>query len=101
MQFIKRHFKFIIGIAALIIAIIIFFMAQRSESLESGNLKSWLAASDDRRIAAVRILRGADEHTELIKMCIDKIASLPDSGEMSIRDAESLCYTGIQLKDNI
>lgn len=32
---------------------------------------------------------------------LDKIAALPDSGEMAVRDAASLCHTGIQLKENI
>ena len=33
--------------------------------------------------------------------CVDKMATLPDSGEMAVRDAMSLCYTGVQLKENL
>ena len=37
----------------------------------------------------------------LLVACVDKMARLPDSSEMAIRDAVSLCHTGIQLKDNL
>ena len=101
MQFIKKYFKILIGIAALILVFVIFAMSQRSGNLEGGTLKNWLAAPLDRRIAAAQILVGSDANSELITQCIDKIASLPDSGEMAIKDAASLCYTGMQLKENL
>jgi hypothetical protein len=46
-------------------------------------------------------MTGADKNIDLLVACIDKMATLPDSGEMTIRDAASLCYTGIQLKENL
>ncbi len=101
MKAIKKSLLFSIGVAVLLLVICIFFFAQRSNDLETGNMKNWLAASSDRRAAAVKILTASDEHNDLLIACVDKIASLPDSGEMAIRDAVSLCYTGIQLKDSI
>ena len=101
MQFIKKYLKFIIGIAALVFAVAIFFFAQRSESLEGGALKNWLSASSDQRAAAVRILTGSDEYTDAIVQCVDKIATLPESGEMAISAAASLCFSGMQVRGNI
>ncbi len=102
MKFIKKYFKILIGIAALILVFVVFVLSQqRAGNLESGALKDWRAAALDRRVAAAKILSGSDAHSELIVQCIDKIAALPDSGEMAVRDAASLCYTGIQLKENL
>ena len=101
MNFIKKYFKNFIGIAVLILVIVVFFFAQRSSTLETGVLKDWRAADLDRRVAAVQILVGADENTDTLVACIDKMATLPDSGEMAIRDAASLCHTGMQLKENL
>lgn len=101
MKFIKKYFKLFIGICVLVLVIVVFFFAMRSSDLESGNLKNWQSASMDRRMAAAKILTASEQHSELIVSCVDKIATLPDSGEMAVRDAVSLCYTGIQLKENI
>ena len=101
MKRIKKLLLFVVGICVLLMAIFVFFRAQRSTDLEGGKLSNWRAASLERRIAAVKILRASDEDTELLVACVDKIAQLPESGEMEIRDAVALCYTGIQLKDNI
>lgn len=101
MNFIKKYLKFVIGICVLILVIVLFFMAQRTSDLEGGTLKTWRAASQERRTAAVKILTASDADSDLLVQCVDKIATLPDSGEMAIRDAVSLCYTGLQLKDNI
>ena len=101
MKFIKKYLKILIGVAALLLVFTVFVMSQRSENLEGAPLKKWPSASLERRIAAAKILTGTDQNAELIVQCIDKIATLPDSGEMAIRDAASLCYTGAQLKENL
>ena len=101
MKHIKKSLLFIVGICVLLMAIFVFFRAQRSTDLEGGKLNNWRAASIERRIAAVKILRASDADTDLIVACVDKMATLPESGEMAIRDAVALCYTGIQLKENI
>ncbi len=101
MQFIKKYLKIFIGVAVLILAIVVFFFAQRSGDIEGGTLKNWRSASLERRNAAVKILTATEENCELIVACVDKMATLPDSGEMAVRDAVSLCHTGIQLKQNL
>lgn len=101
MKFIKKYLKFFIGVAVLVMVLIVFFFAQHSSDLETGTLKDWRAAALDRRVAAAQILTGADEDIDLLVACVDKMAQLADSGEMAVRDATSLCHTGIQLKENL
>jgi hypothetical protein len=101
MNFTKKYLKIFIGVAVLIMFIIVFFFAQRSDTLETGTLKNWRAATTERRISAAQIMTGASEDIETLVACIDKMATLPDSGEMAVRDAASLCYTGIKLKPNL
>lgn len=101
MNFIKKYFKIFIGAAVLVLVIMVFFFSQRSTSLETGTIKNWRAATIDRRISAIQILTGAEQNIELMVACVDKMATLPDSSEMMVRDAAALCYTGIQLKENL
>ena len=100
MKLIKKYLKFIIGIAVLIMAVVVFLLLMQTSDLENGNLKKWRSADLDNRMAAAQILSASDENLELLVKCVDKIASLPESGEMAVRDAMSLCYTGMQLKAN-
>lgn len=101
MNFVKKYFKIFIGAAVLILTLVVFFFAQRSGTLETGVLKDWRAATLDRRVAAAQILTGADRNIDLLVACVDKMATLPESGEMAIRDAMSLCHTGVKLKENL
>jgi hypothetical protein len=101
MDFIKKYLKLFIGVGVLILVLVVFFFAKRSNVLETGTLKDWRAASLDRRISAAQIMVGADKNSDLLVACIDKMATLPESGEMAVRDAASLCQTGIILKENL
>ncbi len=101
MNFVKKYFKIFIGVAVLIMVLVVFFFAQRSGTLETGVLKDWRAAALDRRVAAAQILTGADKNVDLLVACVDKMATLPESGEMAVRDAMSLCHTGVKLKENL
>ena len=102
MKFIKKYLKFIIGIGVLLAAVFAFFTIPRDGSkLEVGTLKEWRAAETERRIAAVRVLTASDEPNEGVVACVDKMATLPDSSDMAVRDAVELCFVGYQLKNNI
>jgi hypothetical protein len=101
MKTIKNYCKLCIGAAVLILAAVLFFMLNRSANLENGNMKNWLAAGTDARIATAKILSGTDENNDLVVSCMNKISELPDSGDMAVTDAASLCVMGIQLRDNI
>ncbi len=101
MNFIKKYFKIFVGAAVLVLVMVVFFLALKSNNLESGNLRHWRAASIEQRMATIKILVANEDNTEILVKCVDKIAEIPDSGELTVRDAASLCYTGIQLKENL
>lgn len=100
MNFIKKYLKFFIGIAVLIFVVVVFFFAMKSSDLENSNLRKWRSADLTRRTAAAQILSASEENIELLVQCVDKIATLPESGDMAVRDAVALCYTGIQVNQN-
>ena len=101
MKFIKKYFKLFIGICVLVMVVLVFFFAKRGETLEIGTLKDWRTASMDRRVASVQILTASEDNNDILVACIDKISTLPDSSEMAVRDAISLCQTGLKLQQNM
>ncbi|MBO4480306.1 MAG: hypothetical protein J5742_01610 [Alphaproteobacteria bacterium] len=101
-KFIKKYLKFIIGICVLLLAVFLFAtMSRKSTSLETGTLKDWRDASVERRIAAAKILTASENDLNLLVSCVDKMATLPESSNMPVRDATELCFVGIKLKENI
>jgi|APHig6443717817_1056837.scaffolds.fasta_scaffold00023_56 hypothetical protein len=101
MKIIKSNLKLVVGILALALAASVFFIAMKAQSnLEEGNLRSWLSASDSRRAVSVEILTGTKENSDLMVSCISKMASMPNSGKVKVRDAASLCSIGIELRSN-
>ena len=101
MNFFKKYLKLFIGAGVLVLALVLFVFSQRSSTLETGVLKDWRSASMDRRVAAAQILVCSDKEIELLVACVDKMSTLPDSGEMAVRDAMSLCHTGMKMQQNL
>ncbi len=101
MKFLKKSLIFVVGIFALLAAVYMFVGAQKTTSLETGTLKDWRAASIERKGAAIKILRASDDNMDMLIKCVDKMATLPDSSDMAVRDATELCFMGMQLKENI
>lgn len=97
----KFVLKFLLGIAVLLAVFLVFFYTQRSNDLSTGTLKNWASASNDQRVAAAKVAVAGDSDIDLIVACVNKMSTLPDSHEMIVRDAISLCYTGIILKENL
>jgi len=89
------------GIGVLLMAVFVFFTVPRKETaLESAQLKDWHSATVERRIAAAKVMTASEDNLGLLVACVDKMATLPDSGDMPVRDAMELCFVGIQLKNN-
>ena len=100
-EFFKRNFKLIIGIAVLVLVVAIFFLTQsKSASLENGNLQKWTETSVERKVAAVQFLANDAKNTDLIVQCVDKMSTFNDAAEFAVRDAVKLCNMGIQLREN-
>lgn len=100
-KFLKKNLKFLIGVGVLLFVVLVFVQTQKTTALESGQLKDWRAASIERRLDAIKILTASEKNLELLIKCVDKMANLPDSSDMPVRDAVQLCLMGVQLKDNI
>lgn len=101
MNFVKKYFKILIGAGVLVIALFVFAASLQSKDLSTGTLKSWASANNDERVATVRTLIGGDENIDIVVACVGKIATLPDSSEMTIADAARLCNMGMQLKQSL
>ena len=98
-DFLKRNFKLIIGIAVLVLVIAIFFAVKsKSVGLENGNLQKWTLASVEAKVSTVQSLTNNTKDADLIVQCVDKMSSFNDSGEFAVRDAIKLCNMGIQLR---
>jgi hypothetical protein len=98
-KILKRYLKFAIGTAVLLVAVLVFIQTRHTTDLENGQLKDWLNATETRKTAAVRILTASDANLGLLVKCVDKMAMLPNSGEMYVRDAAELCFMGIKLQE--
>ena len=101
MKVLKKALLFVVGIFTLLAVVYVFIGVQKTTSLESGTLKDWRSASVERKVAAVKILRASDDNMDMLVKCVDKMATLPDSSDMAVRDATELCFMGMQLKENI
>jgi len=67
--------------------------------LETGELKDWASSANDRRLAAVKILTGSDENSDIMVACITRMSALPDASKMKVKDAASLCAVGVALRE--
>ncbi len=100
-KFLKKYLKFLIGVGVLLVVVLVFVQTQGATSLESGLLKDWRGAAVERKTDAIKILTASDADADLLVKCVDKMATLPDSSDMPVRDAVQLCLMGIRLKSNI
>lgn len=101
LDFLKKNFKLIIGIAVLVLVVAMFFLTKsKSASLENGDLQKWTESSIERKAAAVQVLANDAKNTDLIVQCVDKMSTFNDANEFAVRDAVKLCNMGIQLREN-
>lgn len=98
---IKRVIKIAVATAIIFIAVILAFFVQHTHTFENSHMKKWLKITDTERIATIERIVKESENQELIIACVTKISELPDSNEMIIRDAISLCYNGIKLNRTV
>ena len=70
-------------------------------TFENSSIKKWAVLTESQRISTLkRIIPDTTQDMDLLIQCITKIAQLPDSGTMDIRDGAALCYNGIKLNNN-
>lgn len=96
-QKIKLFVKVSIIVAVLTVFIVLGLFVRPVSTFENSHMKKWLVLDNQQRISTLnRVVKNVDNQ-ELLFKCVDKIAQLPDSNEMLIRDAIVLCYSGIQM----
>ncbi|MDR0803832.1 MAG: hypothetical protein LBO08_01955 [Rickettsiales bacterium] len=97
----KTYIKFIIGIIALAAIAMGLFATLAKSNLENKDLRHWAGASESEKNTAVLLLSAGDSaHVEILSQCISRMAGLPDSGTVKIRDAAGLCAIGVALNEN-
>ena len=94
---IKRFIKISAALGIIVLAILLGFFAKHSHAFENNNMSKWQKITDFQRVATLERVVKESDNQDLIVACVTKISELPDSNEMIIRDAISLCYNGIKL----
>ena len=96
-QKIKRFIK--ISVASGLVALFVFlgFFVKHKQSFENSNMGKWPALSDSQRIETLQKIIPNIEDQDLLLACMNKIATLPESSNMIIQSAASLCHNGIKL----
>ena len=98
LQKVKYVIKITIVCAFLFLFVTLGFCVKHTYTFENSSIKKWLVLSEQQRVATLkRIIPDINQDKELLIQCITKIAQLPDSGTMDIRDGAALCYNGIKL----
>lgn len=96
-QKIKLFIKASIIIAILLVFVVLGIFVRPTTTFENAHMKKWQVLTEQQRVKTIqRVVKDVDDE-ELLLKCVDKIASLPDSNEMLIRDAVAICYNGIKL----
>jgi len=96
-RLIKRILKITIASCVLLLLIILGFFVNHTYTFENSNMKKWLELSEEQQIKTVKRIVPNLKDEALLIQCVTKIAQLPDSEKMDIRDAVALCYNGIRI----
>lgn len=99
-QQIKLFIKTFIIICVLFAFVVLGFFVKPTRTFENSKMKKWLTLSEQEKITTLQHIIPNAENQELLIKCITKIAMLPDSDDMIVRDAAALCYNGIKTSTN-
>ncbi len=99
LQKIKYVIKITIVCVLLFAFVVLGFCVKHNYTFENSSIKKWLILSEQQRISTLKRIVPDMQNTELLIQCVTKIAELPDSGTMDIRDGAALCYNGIKLNN--
>ena len=95
-RIIKRIIKITVATVVLVALVFLGFFVKYNYTFENANMEKWLGLSESQRIATINRVIPNPDNRELLVQCVTKIAELPDSDKMDIRDAISICYNGIK-----
>jgi len=96
-QKIKKFIKISVASGLIILFIFLGFFIKHKRSFENSNMGKWIALTDLQRIETLQKIIPNIEDQDLLLACMNKIATLPESSNMIIQSAASLCHAGIKL----
>ena len=96
-QIIKRIIKITVALAIFIALAVLVFFAKHNRTFENADMSKWLKMSEIQRLSVLYRVAPDCNNRELLLQCVTKIAQLPDSDKMDIRDAIAICYNGIKI----
>ena len=96
-QIVKRMIKVAIAISVLVTLVFLGFFVKHNHTFEKSDATKWLELSEKQRVSTLKRIVSDSENQELLIKCVTKIAQLPDSDKMNIRDAVAICYNGIKI----
>lgn len=96
-QKIKRFIKISVASGLIVLFVFLGFFVKHKRSLENSTMSKWLTLTDMQRIEILQKIIPNIENQDLLLACMNKIATLPESSNMIIQSAASLCHAGIKL----
>lgn len=96
-QKIKKFIKISVASGLIILFVFLGFFVKHKRSFENSNMGKWIALTDLQRIETLQKIIPNIEDQDLLLACMNKIATLPESSDMIIQSAASLCHAGIKL----
>lgn len=96
-QKIKYFIKMFVAIGLVVLFIILVFFVKHTHTFENSNINTWKNLTKEQRVNTLQRIIPDIENQELLIDCINKISTLPESDNMMIQSAASLCYNGIKI----
>ena len=99
-KIIKRIVKISVATAVCVVLITLGFFVKHNYTFENSNMLKWLELTKQQQIDTLNRVVSDYESPELLLQCVTKIAQIPDSEKMEIRDAIVICYNGIKINQD-
>ncbi len=96
-QKIKNFIKISVASGLVILFVFLLFFVKHKHSFENSNMGKWAILSETQRVETLQKIIPNIENQDLLLACMNKIATLPESSNMIIQSAASLCHNGIKL----
>ncbi len=97
LQKIKLFFKASIVFGVLLVFVVCGILFHPTHTFENANLRKWQDLTQEQRVSTLQRIIPNVSDQELLLQCVNKIAGLPNSNEMLIKDATVICHSGIQM----
>ena len=98
-QYIKNFIKISVATGLVVLFIVLTFFVKHTHTFENSNMAKWTSLSDIQQINTIKRISPDFNKDDLFMKCMEKIAALPESDNMIIQSAISLCYNGIKLNN--